>query len=286
MPVQVITSIEEMRSVCQQWRDAQQRIGFVPTMGNLHDGHLQLVKAARENTDRVVVSIFVNPLQFGAGEDFEKYPRSRDADLEKLSAMRVDAVFTPDEKQFYRRDRSRTTYVEVPVLSDILCGETRPRHFRGVTTVVNKLFNIVQPELAVFGTKDYQQFSIIQQMVLDLAMPIRLLGVDTVREADGLAMSSRNAYLTEQQRALAPELYKKLQHLYQQIKKGERDFPALEQAAVQELNEKGFKVDYLGIRDAANLMPPGSESDKLVILVAAWLGGTRLIDNICVIPAS
>lgn len=271
-----------MQATAGQWRRDGQRIAFVPTMGSLHAGHMQLVKAAKQHADRVVVSIFVNPLQFGPGEDFARYPRTPEADIAGLEALTVDVVFAPDEARFYRKDKRLTTFVEVPVLSGILCGASRPDHFRGVTTVVNKFFNIVQPDIAVFGTKDYQQFAIIQQMVLDLSMPVQLLGVETVREPDGLAMSSRNAYLTNDQRTLAPQLYKNLQIMRQRVIAGDNNFAALEQDVKKQLTGSGFKVDYLEILDAVSLARPENGSDRLVILAAVWLGETRLIDNILI----
>ena len=282
MSVQLITSIEEMQLVSRQWHQAKAHIAFVPTMGNLHDGHLQPVEQAKRKADRVVVSIFVNPLQFGPNEDFDKYPRTLDADVARLAELAVDVVFSPDEKQFYTKEPAMMSFVEVPVLSDMLCGAFRPGHFRGVTTVVNKLFNIVQPDIAVFGTKDYQQFAIIQQMVLDLAMPVTLLGVETVREADGLAMSSRNAYLSPAQRAQAPLLYKNLQNIRERILAGETDHAALMEQSREQLIKAGFKLDYLEIRDANSLSPQFQRGDKWVILTAVWLGDTRLIDNILI----
>ncbi|MDH5259683.1 MAG: pantoate--beta-alanine ligase [Gammaproteobacteria bacterium] len=282
MSVQLITSIEEMQLISRQWHRAGLRIAFVPTMGSLHAGHLKLVEQAKANADRVVVSIFVNPLQFGAGEDFDKYPRTLAADMTKLNELAVDIVFSPEEKTFYTKEKNLMSFVEVPGLSDILCGASRPGHFRGVTTVVNKLFNIVQADIAVFGTKDYQQFAIIQQMVSDLSMPIELVGVETVREADGLALSSRNAYLSESHRTLAPELYKSLQKMREQLIGGELDYRQLEQQTRQQLLDAGFKVDYLEIRDAVSLARPDGTSQGLVILTAVWLGETRLIDNIII----
>ncbi len=282
MSVQLTTSIEEMQSLSQQWRREGLRIAFVPTMGNLHEGHLSLLKQAKKNADRLVLSIFVNPLQFGPNEDFEHYPRTLDADMAKLTGLEVDVVFVPDEKKFYPKEKSMMSFVEVPTLSNILCGASRPGHFRGVTTVVNKLFNIVQPDIAVFGTKDYQQFAIIQQMVTDLAMPITLLGVDTIREQDGLAMSSRNAYLSRTQRDLAPRLYKNLQILRKRLIAGESDYETLVQDTQKQLTHEGFTVDYLDICDATCLERATHISDKLVILTAVWLGETRLIDNILV----
>lgn len=280
MSVQFITSIEEMQSTSRQWRQAGLRIAFVPTMGNLHDGHLRLVDQAKASADRTVVSIFVNPLQFGPNEDFENYPRTLDADIAKLNELAVDVVFVPDEKQFYKREKKLTTFVEVPEQSDILCGASRPDHFRGVTTVVNKFFNIVQPDVAVFGTKDFQQFAIIQRMVSDLAIPVKLIGVATVREQDGLAMSSRNRYLSREQRALAPLLYETLRTIRQSLLSGEADFMALQQQAKNRLIDKGFRIDYLEIRDAQSLAKAEKGLNDLVILAAVWLGETRLIDNI------
>lgn len=280
MPVELITSIDAMRTVSREWRQAGLRIGFVPTMGNLHAGHLRLVEAAQQQADRVVVSIFVNPLQFGPSEDFAQYPRTLEEDIEKLKALAVAAVFAPDEKRFYPKDRDRMTAVEVPGLSGILCGAARPGHFRGVTTVVNKLFNIVQPDIAVFGKKDYQQFVIIRQMVADLGMPVELSGIDTVREPDGLAMSSRNAYLSPAQRKLAPEIHKCLLTLREQIQAQTDSLAALQRQARSRLQDLGFKLDYLEIRDADSLTEPAPDSKNLVILTAVWLGDTRLIDNI------
>lgn len=280
MPVKIITSIEDMQTVSRQWRQAGLSIGFVPTMGNLHNGHLKLVETAKQNTDKVVVSIFVNPLQFGPAEDFEKYPRTLETDVAKLEDLSVDAVFAPDEKGFYPNTADKMTFVEVPGLSNILCGASRPGHFRGVTTVVNKFFNIVQPDVAVFGSKDYQQLALIRQMVSDLSMPIKLLGVETLREQDGLAMSSRNTYLSADQRALAPKLYKILQTLKQAVLNDRGNIDTLVEQAKKQLVEDGFGIDYLEIRDALTLQEPANPQGKRVILTAVWLGNTRLIDNI------
>lgn len=283
MPIKLITSIEEMQFLSRQWRRDKHDIAFVPTMGNLHAGHLKLVETAAQVADKVVVSIFVNPLQFGPAEDFDKYPRTLDADMAKLERMPVDVVFAPDEKKFYQKTAAETTFVEVPVLSGILCGASRPGHFRGVTTVVNKLFNIVRPDVAVFGIKDFQQMAVIRQMVLDLAMPIKLLGVETEREPDGLAMSSRNAYLSGTERALAPRLYRNLQDLRERILAGQRDYESLLEEAKARLTGDGFRIDYLEIREANSLdRPTTGQNEKLVILTAVWLGETRLIDNILV----
>ena len=282
MSIQLITSPEDMQAMVMQWHREGLTIGFVPTMGNLHEGHLQLVETAKQKADRVVVSIFVNPLQFGPNEDFAKYPRTLEDDIKRLEVLKVDEVFAPAEESFYRQERERLTYVEVPGLSDILCGATRPGHFRGVTTVVNKLFNIVQPDVAVFGRKDYQQLAIIRQMVEDLAMPVSLVGLETVRESDGLAMSSRNRFLSAEQRALAPKLYQSLQSLRQTLREGEKAYEKLREQTTEWLTEQGFRVDYLEIRDARSLQWPDANTGERVILTAVYLGETRLIDNILV----
>ena len=280
MAVKIITSIEDMQSVSRQWQREGLNIGFVPTMGNLHAGHLQLVETASQQADKVVVSIFVNPLQFGPSEDFAKYPRTLDADVAKLDTLSVDVVFAPNEQRFYPNSPDKMTYVEVPGLSDILCGASRPGHFRGVTTVVNKLFNIVQPDVAVFGTKDYQQFTLIRQMVDELAIPVRLIGLATVREQDGLAMSSRNQYLSAEQRTLAPALYKCLQSLREAILAGNKDVSNLLEESKKQLMQLGFTVDYLELRDRQTLQKIEDASGSQVLLTAVWLGDTRLIDNI------
>lgn len=280
MSARIISSVDEMITVSRDWQQQGVRIGFVPTMGNLHDGHLKLVEEAKKHSDKIVVSIFVNPLQFGPSEDLDKYPRTLDDDLEKLEQLLVDIVFAPDEKTFYPKPPEQMTFVEVPGISDILCGASRPDHFRGVTTVVNRLFNIVRPDVAVFGTKDYQQFSIIQQMVTDLAMPVELIGVETVREADGLAMSSRNKYLTKAQREIAPEINKQLQNLKSALQESHADIIHLQNETKKQLNQLGFRVDYLEVRDANTLQETVSATQNRVILTAVYLGDTRLIDNI------
>ena len=278
----ILTSIDKMQSQSRQWRAEGLKIGFVPTMGNLHDGHLKLVEIARQHADRVVVSIFVNPLQFGPNEDFSRYPRTLDADVAGLKQFSVEAVFAPDEQQFYDRERDKMCFVEVPGLSDLHCGASRPKHFRGVTTVVNKLFNIVQPDVAIFGCKDYQQLTIIRQMVKDLSMPIELIGVETIREPDGLAMSSRNQYLSAEQRVLAASLYKCLQNMRSLILQENESFAAICANSITELNGLGFRVDYLQICDAETLQALSQKATQMVILAAVYLGKTRLIDNILV----
>lgn len=275
-----IETTPEVGAAVQGWRRSGQSIAFVPTMGNLHRGHLALVERAKREAQRVIVSIFVNPLQFGPGEDFERYPRTLAQDMAALKAAGTDGVYTPAVADIYPRDLNSMTYVEVPALSDILCGASRPGHFRGVATVVNKLFNIVQPDVAIFGEKDFQQVMVIRRMVDDLSMPLRIISAPTIREADGLAMSSRNGYLNPEQRGIAPGLYGQLLHCRDRIVAGGRDFPALETEAAAALEKRGFRPDYFSVRRANDLgLPAGADTD-LVLLCAAYLGSTRLIDNL------
>lgn len=276
----VVQRIPELRERVRAWRAQRFAIGLVPTMGNLHEGHLALVKAAREHSDRVVVSLFVNPTQFGAGEDYETYPRSLEADCTRLEALAVDAVFAPSVPEIYPAGIAGHTQVDVPALAGILCGASRPGHFTGVATVVAKLLNIVQPDVAVFGRKDYQQLLVIRRMVADLDLPVEVIGVPTVREPDGLARSSRNAYLTPSQRAVAPELYRTLTALAHALRAGEANFGVLEARGSQILRQTGLRPDYVAIRRRADLLEPRSGDTELVVLAAAWLGETRLIDNV------
>ncbi|MGE0115048.1 MAG: pantoate--beta-alanine ligase [Steroidobacteraceae bacterium] len=262
------------------WRRQGLRVALVPTMGNLHKGHATLVARARDHADRVVVSIFVNPLQFGPNEDFAAYPRTPDEDRALLAEYHADLLFAPEVSDMYPQTTQQHTIVQVPELSDILCGVVRPGHFIGVATVVAKLFNIVQPDVALFGEKDYQQLAIIKRMAIDLCMPLQVIGVPTVRDSDGLAMSSRNRYLSAEQRRLAPHIYAILSAVEQQLLQGERDFPALEQAAAEQLKQAGFAPDYVSIRDAYTLQLPHAQSRRLVVLTAARLGRARLIDNV------
>lgn len=256
------------------------RIAFVPTMGNLHEGHLQLVRRARELGEAVVVSIFVNPLQFGANEDLDNYPRTLAADKEKLFAEGVQHLFFPSVEEMYPEGMGRTTIVDVPELGDTLCGANRPGHFTGVATVVSKLFNIVQPDVAVFGRKDWQQLAVIRKMVRDLNMWIEIEGVDTARAVDGLALSSRNGYLSESERARAPALYRLLTDTRDAIACGFDDYKELERHALQELKYAGFEADYFAIRDAETLGSVNAQTETVAVLVAARLGNTRLIDNV------
>ena len=274
----IVTTIPEMQARVRLWKQVGLRIAFVPTMGNLHAGHLDLVQAALEAADRVVVSIFVNPLQFDEAEDFAAYPRTLEADLAKLAECGVDAVFTPAEETLYPRGRQDITFVEVPGLGEILEGAHRPGHFRGVTTVVAKLFHIVQPEVAVFGEKDFQQLLIVRRMVADLDFPVTILARPTVREADGLAMSSRNRRLDSGQRRIAPALYRVLRETAEALRRGGEP-AALERAGMARLEAAGFRPEYVAIRAAADLGPPRPGAPA-VVLGAARLGRVRLIDNV------
>jgi len=275
--------MKKVRSVAQL-REAvaglQGRIALVPTMGNLHEGHLTLVRRAHEIADHVVVSIFVNPLQFDREQDLQAYPRTEEQDLALLRSEAVELAFTPSTEAIYPHSMETHTRVEVPGLSDIFCGESRPGHFVGVATIVCKLFNMVQPQAAVFGKKDFQQLLIIRRMVEDLAMPIEIVGIDTVREADGLAMSSRNNYLDPQQRRMAPALYHALQQTAEALHQGRRQYAELEEQAGKLIAAAGMTPDYFSIRRAADLGEPGESETALVVLGAAFLGMARLIDNI------
>lgn len=271
----ILHSIQAVRD----WRRQAGRVVFVPTMGNLHDGHLALVREARQRGDAVIVSIFVNRLQFGQGEDFDSYPRTFDADRAKLESAGVDALFIPDERELYPRIRQDFN-VEPPHLQNELCGAFRPGHFRGVATVVTKLFNIVQPDVACFGKKDFQQLAIIRAMVDDLNMPIDIVPVDTGRAADGLALSSRNGYLSEAERAEAPRLYRNLCQIRDALTAGNNQYADLEAAARTDLTTHGWQVDYIEIRAANTLDIAHAGEHQLVVLAAARLGKTRLIDNI------
>jgi pantoate--beta-alanine ligase len=257
---------------------ARGRIVFVPTMGNLHAGHISLMEQARTHGDTVVASIFVNRLQFGPNEDFDKYPRTFQADCDKLKAAGVDVLFAPTETDLY--PEAQEYFIEPPGIQNILDGEFRPGHFRGVATVVTKLFNCVQPDAAVFGKKDYQQLMVIRNMTRQLALPIEIIGGDTVRADDGLALSSRNGYLSAAERAEAPRLYRLLQEIRQSILAGDRDYAALEKNATTALDQAGWKTDYVAVRQQSNLTAPSGQDAPLVVLAASRLGNTRLIDNI------
>lgn len=277
----IIHTISALRQQVANYKHDGKVIAFVPTMGNLHQGHLQLVKMAQSEADIVICSIFVNPLQFGEGEDFEQYPRTLDADAEKLKKVACDIIFAPSADAMCPpsdADGRDQTQVIVPGISEILEGASRPGHFTGVATIVAKLFNIVQPDKAVFGEKDYQQLQVIKQLVKALCFPIEILSHAIVREASGLAMSSRNGFLSNEQKKQAAGIYKILQSTEQQIVDGIRDYSLLQQNATELLNQQGFVVDYIQIR-AADLSSPTEQTKNLVILAAAYLGSTRLIDN-------
>jgi pantoate--beta-alanine ligase len=277
--MQTLHTVSDLRDCLQRWRRDGRRLALVPTMGNLHTGHLRLVEEARVCAARVVVSIFVNPLQFGPQEDYQSYPRTLESDQANLQAAKADLLFTPAVEEMYPRGCDHATRVEVPELSAILEGAFRPGHFAGVATVVLKLFNVVQPDVALFGEKDYQQLMVVRRMVADLSLPIEIIGVPTVREPDGLAMSSRNQYLNQEERALAPFLYRTLREAAAALSKGRRDFERLQVEAVEKLSAH-MRPDYVAIRAADTLMLPAANTADFVVLAAAWLGKARLIDNL------
>ena len=273
--MKIIHTIKELRD----WRREAGSVAFVPTMGNLHEGHLALVREAAKRADNVVVSIFVNRLQFGQGEDFDRYPRTLEQDAAKLAGEGVAVLFAPSEQELYPNVAQQYN-VEPPNLQNELCGAFRPGHFRGVATVVAKLFNIVEPDYACFGKKDYQQLVILQGMAADLNFRMEIVPVDIGRAADGLALSSRNQYLSEAERKQAPQLYRELQAVARAVENGNRDYAALEQQAAANLKQAGWQVDYVEIRHAGNLQVAHVGDSELVVLAAARLGNTRLIDNI------
>ena len=274
-----VSTATDLRSAIATLRGSRKRIAFVPTMGSLHVGHRRLMDEARRAADAVVLSIYVNPLQFGPKEDFAAYPRTPAEDRTLASDAKVDLLFEPGEREMYPRGREWHTQVEVPRLSDILCGAFRPGHFRGVTTVVARLFNLVAPDVAVFGKKDFQQLLLIRHMVADLAMPIEIVGTDTVREHDGLAVSSRNRYLSVDERKMAPTLQQTLRRLSRSLQKGAPVAQA-EATARTELELEGFRPDYVSVRRPIDLGEPHGADKSLIVLAAAWLGRTRLIDNL------
>ncbi|MBL8259140.1 MAG: pantoate--beta-alanine ligase [Candidatus Competibacteraceae bacterium] len=281
--MRTVHTIAELRARVAAWRQAGERVAFVPTMGNLHRGHIHLVERAREQAPRTVASIFVNPTQFGPNEDFSGYPRTLAEDSCQLEAAGLDLLFAPAVAEMYPRPLEEMTAITVPELSGLLCGASRPTHFRGVATVVGKLFNMVQPDVALFGEKDWQQLMVIRRLVEDLNFPIEIIGVPTVRETDGLAMSSRNGYLTAEERAIAPTLHATLAASAERLRAGERDHQRLAEEAKARLAAAGFRPDYFEIRRARDLQPPAGEQDEdLRILAAAWLGKARLIDNLAV----
>ncbi|EMP2576479.1 pantoate--beta-alanine ligase [Serratia marcescens] len=275
----IIETLPMLRQQIRRWRQEGKRIALVPTMGNLHDGHMTLVDEARARADVVVVSIFVNPMQFDRPDDLARYPRTLQEDSEKLTRRCVDLVFAPAPAAVYPQGLEQQTYVDVPGISTILEGASRPGHFRGVSTIVSKLFNLVQPDLACFGEKDYQQLALIRKMVADMGYDIDIVGVPTVRAKDGLALSSRNGYLTAEERKVAPQLSKIMNALAQQLANGERQVETLLEQTAEQLRAAGFTPDELFIRDADSLQPLTVDSQRAVVLMAAWLGKARLIDN-------
>ncbi|WP_420067190.1 pantoate--beta-alanine ligase [Serratia ureilytica] len=275
----IIETLLMLRQQIRRWRQEGKRIALVPTMGNLHDGHMTLVDEARARADVVVVSVFVNPMQFDRPDDLARYPRTLQEDSEKLTRRGVDLVFAPAPAAVYPQGLEQQTYVDVPGISTILEGASRPGHFRGVSTIVSKLFNLVQPDLACFGEKDYQQLALIRKMVADMGYDIDIVGVPTVRAKDGLALSSRNGYLTAEERKVAPQLSKIMNALAQQLANGERHVETLLEQTAEQLRAAGFTPDELFIRDADSLQPLTVDSQRAVVLMAAWLGKARLIDN-------
>ena len=277
-----VESIKDLRAQVKAWRMQGLTIAFVPTMGNLHEGHLALVDAAHRHADKVIASIFVNPMQFGLSEDIDNYPRTLAQDKESLIKVNTDLLFTPTAEIIYPKGVGENSYVEVPNISDLYCGASRPGHFRGVATVVCKLFNLVQPDFACFGSKDYQQLQVIQTMVEDLSMPVEIIPVEIIREKSGLAMSSRNGYLTPEELAIAPVLSKTLQWLDAELRKSHqpRDYAALIMQASEKIDNAGMKTDYINLCHAKTLAPVTPNDKDIVILAAAYLGKARLIDNL------
>lgn len=275
----IIETLPLLRQHIRRLRQEGKRIALVPTMGNLHDGHMKLVDAAKASADVVVASIFVNPMQFDRPDDLARYPRTLQDDCEKLNKRKVNLVFAPAAAEIYPHGIENQTYVDVPGLSTMLEGASRPGHFRGVSTIVSKLFNLVQPDVACFGEKDFQQLALIRKMVADMGYDIEIIGVPIMRAKDGLALSSRNGYLSAEQRKIAPGLHKVMNSVAEKLAAGERNLDEVIAIAAQELNEKGFRADDIQIRDADTLLDLTETSKRAVILMAAWLGEARLIDN-------
>ncbi|EFT9295008.1 pantoate--beta-alanine ligase [Salmonella enterica] len=275
----IIETLPLLRQHIRRLRQEGKRVALVPTMGNLHDGHMKLVDEAKARADVVIVSIFVNPMQFDRPDDLVRYPRTLQEDCEKLNKRKVDYVFAPAVEEIYPYGLEGQTYVDVPGLSTMLEGASRPGHFRGVSTIVSKLFNLIQPDIACFGEKDFQQLALIRKMVADMSYDIEIVGVPIIRAKDGLALSSRNAYLTAEQRKIAPGLYNVMNSIAEKLIAGNRELQEIIAIAEQELNEKGFRADDIQIRDADTLQELTETSKRAVILAAAWLGQARLIDN-------
>jgi pantoate--beta-alanine ligase len=278
--MQTITRIEDMRAVVRGWRLARESIAFVPTMGNLHAGHASLIGAAHLHGRRVVASVFVNPLQFGPNEDYTAYPRTPEDDTALLAAQGVDVLLLPTVEEMYPLGVAGSTIVDVPELSDILCGAFRPGHFQGVATVVVKLLNLVQPDVAIFGEKDYQQLTVIRRSIEDLCLPVKIVGAPTVRADDGLALSSRNRYLSPAERLVAPTVYRALDHARRRLEGGDADLAGIEHEGVETLRNSGLRPDYFEVRAAQTLTEPRGQDIDVVVLTAARLGRARLIDNV------
>ncbi|EQC0633000.1 pantoate--beta-alanine ligase [Salmonella enterica] len=275
----IIETLPLLRQHIRRLRQEGKRVALVPTMGNLHDGHMKLVDEAKARADVVIVSIFVNPMQFDRPDDLVRYPRTLQEDCEKLNKRKVDYVFAPAVEEIYPQGLEGQTYVDVPGLSTMLEGASRPGHFRGVSTIVSKLFNLIQPDIACFGEKDFQQLALIRKMVADMSYDIEIVGVPIIRAKDGLALSSRNSYLTAEQRKIAPGLHNVMNSIAEKLIAGNRELQEIIAIAEQELSEKGFRADDIQIRDADTLQELTETSKRAVILAAAWLGQARLIDN-------
>jgi pantoate--beta-alanine ligase len=278
--METVTTIAAVRERVRAWHRDGLRVAFVPTMGNLHPGHVSLIEAARRHGERFVSSIFVNPMQFGPNEDFAHYPRTATQDERMLAAAGCGLMFMPDVAEIYPNGSERATRIEVPGLSRVLCGEFRPGHFDGVSTIVAKLFHIVEPDVAVFGEKDFQQLTVIRRMVADLCIPVEVVGAPTVREADGFAMSSRNQYLTPQERTQAPRIFEALSAVAARLQAGDSELASMERSGIQALEAAGFRPDYFAIRQAQDLCAPRPDTNHLVVLTAVRAGKARLIDNI------
>jgi pantoate--beta-alanine ligase len=281
--MQVFHTVSGLRDSLSSHKAAGQTIGFVPTMGNLHDGHLALIEQAKQTNDIVVCSIFVNALQFGLNEDWDKYPRTYDSDCEKLRSIGCDYLFFPDDNEMYPNGLDTQSRVICPTKTDVLCGASRPGHFEGVTTVVSKLFNIVQPDEAIFGIKDYQQLAVIRRMAEDLCMPVKITSAPIHREADGLAMSSRNSFISEDERPKVRVLKQALEQITAKIKTGNQDFTELESEARTLIESQGFKVDYVTISHSNTLQPAAIDDREITVLGAMYTASARLIDNISII---